>query len=154
MWDSVYTDFPYETICNWTWSITINFFTTSPVFRPPFEHQTGIGMVVWILGHHLNTGHLNTRQVKVCYSDVSVIQIPTTYILYYLTILLRVTVHEISLVHFSDNVFDWFFRSAEFVAEKHQIWPNAVVQTIHHHPDSSLPGAGWTSGKNDWKQGR
>ena len=31
-------------------------------------------MVVWIPNYHLNTGHLNTRQVKVRYSDVSVIQ--------------------------------------------------------------------------------
>ena len=42
-------------------------------------------MVVWILNYHLKTGHLNTGQVKVCYSDVSciqmfVIQIPTVAI--------------------------------------------------------------------------
>ena len=34
-------------------------------------------MVAWIPpDHHLNTGHLNTRQVKVSYSDVFVIHIP------------------------------------------------------------------------------
>ena len=48
-----------------------------PVFKTPFEYRTSIRMVVWILNYHLNTGHLNTGQVKVCYSDVSVIQIPT-----------------------------------------------------------------------------
>ena len=45
-----------------------------PVFRPPFEYLTVMRMVVWILNYHLNTGHLNTGQVKVRYSDVSVIQ--------------------------------------------------------------------------------
>ena len=48
-----------------------------PVFRPPFIYRTGIWMGAWILNYHLDTGHLNTRQVKVHYSDVSVIQIPT-----------------------------------------------------------------------------
>ena len=47
----------------------------SLVFRPPFEYLTGIQMVVWIPNYHLNTGHLNTGQVKVCYSDVSAIQV-------------------------------------------------------------------------------
>ena len=42
----------------------------SPLFRPPFDYQTGIQMVVWIPNYHLNTGHLNTGQVKVHYSDV------------------------------------------------------------------------------------
>ena len=50
-----------------------------PVFRPPFEYRTGIQMVVWIPNYHLNTRHLNTGQVKVRYSDVSVIQIPTIF---------------------------------------------------------------------------
>ena len=54
------------------------------VFRPPFEYQTSIIMVVWILDYHLFTRHQNTRQVKVCYSVVSaiqmlVIQIPTVW---------------------------------------------------------------------------
>ena len=49
----------------------------SMVFRPPFEYRTPIWMVVWIPNYHLNTEHLNTGQVKVCYSDVSVIKIPT-----------------------------------------------------------------------------
>ena len=51
----------------------------SLVFRPPFEYRTGIWMVDWIPNYHLNTG-----QVKVCYSDVFVIQmfviqIPTVF---------------------------------------------------------------------------
>ena len=41
-----------------------------PVFRLPFENQTGFQMVVWIPKYHLNTGQMNTGQVKVCYSDV------------------------------------------------------------------------------------
>ena len=54
----------------------------SLIFRPPFEYRTGIQMVVWIRNYHLNTWHLNNGQVKVRYSDVSiikmfVIQIPT-----------------------------------------------------------------------------
>ena len=76
-----------------------------PVFRPPFkyqaiwqpdtnlpfEYQTGIQMVKscpitqcplfkwWSEepNFHLNIGYLNTGQVKVRYSDVFVIQIPT-----------------------------------------------------------------------------
>ena len=34
-----------------------------PVFRPPFEYQTGIEMLVWIPNYHLNIG-------QVCYADV------------------------------------------------------------------------------------
>ena len=40
-----------------------------PVLRPQFEYRTGIQMVVLIPSYHLNIG-----QVKVRYSDVSVIQ--------------------------------------------------------------------------------
>ena len=39
-------------------------------FRPKFEYQTSIWMVVWIWNYHLKTGHLNTGQVKFWYSDV------------------------------------------------------------------------------------
>ena len=44
--------------------------------------NTGLNFVQYsehhlIPNYHLNTGHLNTGQVKLCYSDVSVIQIPT-----------------------------------------------------------------------------
>ena len=41
----------------------------SPVFRLPFEYWTSIQMAVWTPDYHLNTG-----QVKFCYSDVSLIQ--------------------------------------------------------------------------------
>ena len=37
----------------------------------PFEYCIGIQIVVWIANYHLNTGHLNTRQVKVRYSDMN-----------------------------------------------------------------------------------
>ena len=58
----------------------------SQLFRPPFEYPTSIQVVFWILDHHLNTRHLNTRLVKVRYSDDSdiqlfSIQIPT--VIYY-----------------------------------------------------------------------
>ena len=36
----------------------------SPVFRTPVNYWTGIQIIVWIQDFHLNT-----RQVKVCYSD-------------------------------------------------------------------------------------
>ena len=34
-----------------------------------YHLNTGVNLV-WYSDHHLNTGHLNNRQVKVCYSDV------------------------------------------------------------------------------------
>ena len=34
----------------------------------PFEYRTIIQMGVWVLVYHLDNGHLNTRQVKVCCS--------------------------------------------------------------------------------------
>ena len=43
------------------------------VIQMPFEFKTVIQMVVWILNYHFNSRHLNNRQVKICYSDVSVI---------------------------------------------------------------------------------
>ena len=60
-------------IAKWSgFLMTFEYQTTklSMVFRPPFQYTTCIGMVVWILDHFLNIGHLNTQQVKVCYSDV------------------------------------------------------------------------------------
>ena len=41
------------------------------VFRLPFKYWASIQMVVRILDYHLNKG------VQVCYSDVSIIQIPS-----------------------------------------------------------------------------
>ena len=40
---------------------------------------TGLDLV-WYSDHHLNTGHLNNDKVKVCFSDVSVIQMFTIQI--------------------------------------------------------------------------
>ena len=45
-----------------------------PVIGTPFEYRTGIQMVVWKPNYHLYTWHLNAGQVKVHYSDVSIIQ--------------------------------------------------------------------------------
>ena len=45
---------------------------------PLFKCHLNPGLnLVQYSDHHLNTGHLNTKQVKVHYSDFSVIQIPT-----------------------------------------------------------------------------
>ena len=54
---------------NFVWYSDRNL-NTRPVFEWWSEYQT----TIWIPNNHLNTGHLNTGQVKVCYSDVSVIQ--------------------------------------------------------------------------------
>ena len=59
-WSVIWMPFEYQT-------------KFSPVFTPPLKYRTSIQMVVWITDHNLNTRHLNTVQVKVCYSDVFVI---------------------------------------------------------------------------------
>ena len=48
-----------------------HYLVNGPVFRPPFDYRSAIqmpGTSIWI------ANHLNNEQVKVCYSDVSAIQ--------------------------------------------------------------------------------
>ena len=56
--------------------------------------NTGLNLV-WYSDHHFNTGHLNNEQVKVCYSDVSVIQI---FVIQIPTVTLSINVRHSSRV--------------------------------------------------------
>ena len=59
-----------------------------PVFRPPFEYRSVIEMPGTMVRGIWLANHLNNEQVKVCHSDVSVIQmfaiqIPTVFLSIY-----------------------------------------------------------------------
>ena len=49
----------------------------SPKFRPPFEYQTNIWMVIWISDYHLNTWQVKISYFYVSVFQMFVIQIPT-----------------------------------------------------------------------------
>ena len=70
----------------------------------PFEYQT----TIWIPNYHLNTGHMNTRQVKVCYSDVSVV---------------RVFVIQIPIVYqfLNKNIFKWMLLASSLIWKSNDV---------------------------------
>ena len=66
------------------------------VFRPPFKCQSAIHTPGTMVPGIRIANHLNNKQAKVCYFDVSAVQIPTKY---------KTTLHQ-NFVNFAENFCD------------------------------------------------